>query len=91
MSETDDQTPPLNREQRRARKFGRAAKDNPAVPGGTATTGAATTGEAGEAYAGRPDQDQVRTVGAGAGGAVESDDRLRHHEGMNPPQNQPNS
>jgi hypothetical protein len=84
MADHDD-APPLNREQRRARDFGPAAKDNPAVPGGV------QTGDSGDAHAGRPDQDQVHTVGPGAGGAVESDDRLRHHEGINPPQNQPNS
>ena len=93
---------PLNREQRRAEQFGSPDhhQDNllpesennsglNAFGGGDAGLGDA--GEVGEAHAGRQDQDVTRMTGAGTGGAVESGGRLPHHEGMNPPQNQPNS
>jgi hypothetical protein len=43
-----------------------------------------------DAHAGRPDQDVVHDVGAGSGGATESDGRVKHHEGQHLG-NQPNS
>jgi hypothetical protein len=35
-----------------------------------------------KSYAGRPDQGVVRTTGPGTGGATQSDDRVKHHEGV---------
>jgi hypothetical protein len=43
-----------------------------------------------DSHAGRPDQDVVHDVGAGSGGATESDGRVKHHEGQHLG-NQPNS
>jgi hypothetical protein len=74
-------TPPLNREERRAREFDHQANRNPAMH---------QDGDSSESYAGRPDQDVVRTTGAGTGGATESDGRVKHHEGQHLG-NQPNS
>ncbi len=82
-----DQQEPLNRQQRRAERFGsadnrqdnlrHAADNNPAFGGS-----GGGEGDDSESYAARPDQDVVRQTGAGSGGATESDDRLTHHEGM---------
>jgi hypothetical protein len=40
------------------------------------------TGDDSKSYAGRPDQGIVRTTGPGTGGATQSDDRVKHHEGV---------
>jgi hypothetical protein len=73
-----------NREQRRQEQFGGGrstgkggwptSEPNPAFGGG---------GEEGaqEATAGRPDKDQTKLTGAGAGGATEHADRMPEHEG----------
>jgi len=77
---TNQQPEPLNREMRRARQFDHEAAENPAFG----------TGDDSESYAGRPDQDVVKTTGSGTGGATESDGRVKHHEGQHLG-NQPNS
>jgi hypothetical protein len=48
----------------------------------TATNPAFGTGDDSKSYAGRPDQGVVKTTGAGTGGATQSDDRVKHHEGV---------
>jgi hypothetical protein len=55
-----------------------------------ATNPAFGTGDDAESYAGRPDQGVVKTTGAGTGGATQSDDRVKHHEGVHLG-NKPNS
>jgi hypothetical protein len=40
------------------------------------------SGDDAKSYAGRPDQGIVRTTGPGTGGATQSDDRVKHHEGV---------
>jgi hypothetical protein len=79
----------MNREQRRhPERFPQhdeaeaegEAKENPAYG----------SGDDGQAYAGRPDQDVTRLTGAGTGGATESDGRVPNHEGVHLG-NQPNS
>lgn len=70
-----------NREQRRQAKFGggRAnekgtwptSEPNPVFGGAEAPA---------DATAGRPDQDQTKMTGTGAGGATESPDRMPEHE-----------
>ena len=71
-----------NRERRRRERFRPEADES-------ATNPAFGTGADKEAYAGRPDQGIVKTTGAGTGGATESDDRVKHHEGVHLG-NQPN-
>jgi hypothetical protein len=80
----------LNREQRRAREFGSADHIQDNLRHERENNPAFGTGDDDGSYAGRPDQDVVRTTGAGTGGATESDGRLTHHEGMHLG-NQPNS
>jgi hypothetical protein len=72
-----------NRETRRREQF----RPNEAA---TTTNPAFGTGDDTESYAGRPDQGIVKTTGAGTGGATQSDDRVKHHEGVHLG-NQPNS
>jgi hypothetical protein len=81
---------PLNREQRRAERFGSGDKVQDNLRHERENNPAFGTGDDDGSYAGRPDQDVVRTTGAGTGGATESDGRLTHHEGMHLG-NQPNS
>jgi hypothetical protein len=86
---------PLNREQRRAERFGAADRAQDNLLPESANNPASGAGGGGEgddsaSYAGRPDQDVTRLTGAGTGGATESDDRLTHHEGVHLG-NQPNS
>ena len=83
MDENETQQPPLNREQRRAQRFGHKKHEQDANP-------AFGTGDDSASYAGRPDQDVVRTTGAGTGGATETDTRVGGHEGAHLG-NQPNS
>lgn len=101
-----EEAPPLNREQRRAERFGRRPRDvpqdnlqsqsvnNPRSARSDQPTDPAF-GQRGaavhDAVAGSPDQGQTDLTGPGTGGATESGDRLAHHEGMPSPQNQPNS
>jgi hypothetical protein len=81
---TDRSADAPNRETRRRKQFhpNEAAEQrlNPAFG----------TGDDAKSYAGRPDQGVVRTTGAGTGGATQSDDRVKHHEGVHLG-NQPNS
>ena len=72
---TKERAPKPNREQRRAKEFG--SKPAPDV----ASPWSADDVPANEAIAGRPDQDQTRMTGAGAGGATEHDGRMPRHEG----------
>ena len=77
---------PLNREQRRAQKFGRAGKvhqHDPATPWpeNAANPALAAAGDQ-AAHTGRPDQDVTHQTGPGAGGATETADRTPEHEGM---------
>jgi hypothetical protein len=90
-----DNGQPMNREQRRAERFGSPDNrqdnlatqgENEALGGGAATT---PGGEGNEALPGG-NRDVAGLSGAGTGGATESDDRLLHHEGMHLG-NQPNS
>jgi hypothetical protein len=79
-----------NREERRRKKFRPhdtskddrrpLSKANPAFG----------TGDDTESYAGRPDQGIVKTTGPGTGGATQSDERVKEHEGVHKG-NQPNS
>ena len=74
-----DQKPGKNREERRREQFGKtrsnadsqwpASEPNPAF---------------GDAFAGRPDQDQTDLTGPGTGGATQSDGRTPHVEGAKP-------
>jgi len=65
-----------NRETRRREQF------RPAETGAQRETNPAFgTGDDAKSYAGRPDQGIVKTTGAGTGGATQSDDRVKHHEG----------
>jgi hypothetical protein len=70
---------PLNREQRRAARFGRHRPD-PHEPWPVNKPNPAL----GDAVAGRPDQDQTDLTGPGTGGASEPDGRTPHHEGTHP-------
>src|SRR4051812_37801103 len=74
-----------NRETRRRERFrpNDTSGEEPANP-------AFGTGDEKESYAGRPDRGVVKTPGAGTGGATESDDRVKPHEGVHLG-NQPNS
>ena len=78
---------PLNREQRRAQKFGKAGKVHehvPATPWPQNEANPALRNATGDqaAHTGRPDQDVTHQTGPGAGGATESADRTPEHEGM---------
>ena len=84
------QDEPLNREQRRARRFGRANHGDPHSVPERKNNPAFGTGDDNQSYAGRPDQDVVALTGTGTGGATESDERVPEHEGMHRG-NQPNS
>jgi hypothetical protein len=80
------ETPPLNREQRRAQKFGKAGKVHEHVPGDPWPESGANPafGRGGDdqaAYAGRPDQDVTRETGPGTGGATEQKGQRPQHEG----------
>ncbi len=92
MTDAEDETPdqPLNREERRARRFGRANHGDPHTVPERKNNPAFGTGDDAGAYAGRPDQDVVELAGAGTGGATESDERVPEHEGQHRG-NQPNS
>lgn len=89
---------PLNREQRRARKFRRGgtarqdnlqtARDNNTGFLGTPPAPLAEGPRESEAVSST--QGPTRQTGAGTGGATETDERLPHHEGMHLG-NQPNS
>ena len=78
---------PLNREQRRAQKFGRAGKVHehvPATPWPENEANPALRNATGDqaAHTGRPDQDVTHQTGPGAGGATETAERTPEHEGM---------
>ena len=78
---------PLNREQRRAQKFGKAGKvhhHDPGVPWPENATNPALASatEDQAAHAGRPDQGITHQTGPGAGGATETAERTPEHEGM---------
>jgi hypothetical protein len=81
---------PLNREQRRRAKFGKAGNVHQHDPVGPwpesgvnpALIGAAVTDEA--AHAGGPDQDVTHEIGTGSGGATEEAGRKPHREGARP-------
>ncbi|HEY7591016.1 MAG TPA: hypothetical protein VH723_08485 [Candidatus Limnocylindrales bacterium] len=79
-----------NREARRREAFGPPDRTQDDLRPQSETNPAFGTGDDTESYAGRPDQDVVKTTGAGTGGATESDDRVKHHEGRHLG-NQPNS
>jgi hypothetical protein len=71
---TKEDAPELNREQRRALEFDHPVpSDNPVEP--------PDLGDGGVSVAGRPDQDQTHTTGAGAGGAMEYEGRIPRHQG----------
>jgi hypothetical protein len=79
-----------NREERRRQKFrakDTSKRDTDPLSKGNAAFG---TGDDTESYAGRPDQGIVKTTGAGTGGATQSDERVKEHEGVHKG-NQPNS
>ena len=71
---------PMNREQRRAQKFGkhRPTADQPWPPSEP------NPAVGSDAVAGRPDQDQTDLTGPGTGGATQSDGRTPHYEGVHP-------
>ena len=80
------ETPPLNREQRRAQKFGKAGKVHEHVAGDPWPESGPNPafGQGGDdqaAYAGRPDQDVTRETGPGTGGATEQKGQRPQHEG----------
>jgi hypothetical protein len=79
---------PLNREQRRAQKFGRAGKVHQHDPLGpwpeSDVNPALRTAGPDDATAGRPDQGQTDLTGPGTGGATQQPDRQPHHEGAHP-------
>ena len=79
-----------NREERRRQKF--RPKDTSKDVGGPLSKAnpAFGTGDDTESYAGRPDQGIVKTTGAGSGGATQSDERVKGHEGIHKG-NQPGS
>jgi hypothetical protein len=83
-TKTDGSAEAPNREMRRRERF--RPNDTAAE---RATNPAFGTGDDAKSYAGRPDQGIVKTTGAGTGGATESDDRVKHHEGVHLG-NQPN-
>src|SRR5688572_9445364 len=72
--EPESPAAPLNREQRRAQKFGRAGKvhqHDPEAPWPENTPNAALANPTGDqaAHTGRPDQDVTHQTGPGSGGA----------------------
>ena len=71
-----------NREERRRQKF--RPKDTSKTDLRPLSKGnpAFGTGDDTESYAGRPDQGIVKTTGAGTGGATQSDERVKEHEGV---------
>ncbi len=82
----EPETAPLNREQRRAQKFGKAGKVHEHVTGDpwpeSGTNPAfGRGGDDQAAYAGRPDQDVTRETGPGTGGATEQKGQRPQHEG----------
>jgi hypothetical protein len=86
-----DSTPDRpNRETRRRQKF--RPKDTSKTDPRQQSRGnpAFGTGDDTESYAGRPDQGIVKTTGAGTGGATQSDERVKEHEGVHKG-NQPGS
>ncbi len=79
-----------NREERRRQKFrphDTSKRDTDPLSKGNPAFG---TGDDTESYAGRPDQGIVKTTGPGTGGATQSDDGVKEHEGQHRG-NQPNS
>jgi hypothetical protein len=94
----DGQPVPLNREQRRAQKFkhGHDSRQDNLRPQSenNSAFNAPVTADAEEgpkdAVTAANTQGETNMTGAGTGGAVESDGRLPHHEGMHLG-NQPNS
>jgi hypothetical protein len=89
--ETPDPPAPLNREQRRARRFGRHAnhiQDN--LQPQSRNNPAFGSGEGESASREQADEGVTDRSGAGTAGATESDGRLVHHEGMHLG-NEPNS
>jgi hypothetical protein len=78
---------PLNREQRRAQKFHRAShgrQDNLLTQRQNNTGFLSTRPDAVEEEATEPPTEQAEPTegGAGTGGATESAERVRHHEGQ---------
>jgi hypothetical protein len=87
--EAQPESVPMNREQRRRAKFGKAGKvhqhdelgpwpeseANPALRNATGDQAAHT---------GAPDQDVTHQTGAGTGGATETNTRTPAHEGSKP-------
>jgi hypothetical protein len=94
MTRKKDRTDPTpdrpNREERRRKQF--RAKDTSQRDMGPLSKGnpAFGTGDDTESYAGRPDQGIVKTTGPGTGGATQSDEGVKEHEGMHRG-HQPNS
>ncbi|HEV8488508.1 MAG TPA: hypothetical protein VGQ58_01830 [Candidatus Limnocylindrales bacterium] len=84
-----DKTQP-NREERRRKQFRPKDTSNDERKPLSKANPAFGTGDDTESYAGRPDQGIVKTTGAGTGGATESDERVKEHEGQHRG-NQPNS
>lgn len=79
-----------NREERRRQKFrpkDTSKRDTDPLSKGNPAFG---TGDDTESYAGRPDQGIVKATGAGTGGATQSDERVKEHEGTHKG-SQPNS
>jgi hypothetical protein len=77
---------PLNREQRRAQKFGKAGKvhqHDPAAPWPENAANPALQNPTGDqaAHTGRPDQDVTHQTGPGSGGATETAERMPEYEG----------
>jgi hypothetical protein len=80
---------PLNREQRRREKFGKAGnvhRHDPVGPWPQVEANPALTNATGDqgARAGSPDQDVTHQTGPGSGGATEEAERRPHHEGARP-------
>lgn len=98
--------PPLNREQRRAQRFGRRARNVPQdnlQPLSINDPRSALSDQPTDPAFGRrravrhdavavsADEDPTDLTGPGTGGATETSGRVPHHEAMPSPQDQPNS
>jgi hypothetical protein len=79
-----------NREERRRQKFRPKDTSKTDLRPVSKANPAFGTGDDTESYAGRPDQGIVKTTGAGTGGATESAERVKEHEGVHKG-HQPNS
>jgi len=79
-----------NREERRRQRFRPKDTSKTDLRPLSRANPAFGTGDDTESYAGRPDQGIVKTTGAGTGGAIESDERVKEHEGVHKG-HQPNS